>query len=471
VQPLRDYQARAVGQVRERWAANVRRVLLVSPTGSGKTRMGEELAVPFQHVVWLAHRKELIRDASERLRAALGPLEVGVIIPGVAPSPYSRIQVTSVQTMLARGVRPPADLVVFDEAHHMAADDWSKIAESYRDALHLLLTAPPERQDGKAMGDIADEMIVAAEYSELLAAGHLVPIRAYRPEQILGGNLAQDPVDAWVRYSDGGCGFAFHPTRDIAHAVTARMVERGIRAATIEQGTKPVERQAIIEGMRAGEVDCINNVYTMTEGVDVPRARVCMLASAAHHCGGYLQKAGRVLRPHPSKTNAILIDLVGASILHGPPTENRIYSLDGKPIERTSVQPLRSCLSCGAVVHAAYQKCPECGYVFPAEKRKGPKIYSLELVEVFAGSNTPEDAKRREYHRLRILQRERGWDLYFVQKEFKKLFGSDCVINDATSDEKREEYAKLRALASSRGFKPGFAKVRFKNLFGCWPNG
>ncbi len=471
MQELRAYQARAAAEVRGQWASGKRRVLCVMPTGAGKTRIGEELAMPFQHVVWLAHRKELIRDAYERLRAALGPLEVGVIAPGFNASPYSRVQVATVQTLLARSTRPPADLLVLDEAHHFVARTWSELSTAYPEALHLLLTATPARQDGKALGDVADAMVVGATYSELLAAGHLVPCRAYRPTEILGSNLAQDPVDAWLRYADGSPGFAFFSTVEAAYEAAKRMVERGVRAAVIEQGTPPGERAGIIERMRDGELDCVTNVFTMTEGVDVPRARVCMLASAAHHCGGYLQKAGRVLRPHPSKQNAILIDLVGASILHGLPTEDRVYSLDGKPIERTEEIPLKTCLQCGAIVHSAFVKCPECGTVFPKSKRSGPKIYSMELVEVYAGAQTPEDAKQREYRRLRELQRSRGFDLYFVQKSYKELFGTECVIADATQDEKRAEFAKLRALSRARGFKPGFEKVRFKNLFGHWPNG
>lgn len=471
--PLRDYQERTRAAAAAHWANDRRRVLCVSPTGSGKSLIGLACALPFRHVLWLAHRRELVRDAAARLSEELGPLDVGVIAADLPASPFSRVQVSSIQTLLRRpeSTWPAADLVVFDEAHHAIADKWRQLLAHYPDARQLLLTATPERQDGKPMGDMCDELIVAASYSELLAAGHLVPMRAYRPTEILGSNLAQDPVDAWERYSDKSPGFAFFATVALAHDAATRMNERGIRAAVIEQGTKPGDRARTIGAMRAGELDCICNVYTMTEGVDVPRARVCMLASAAHHCGGFLQKAGRVLRPHPSKTDAIIIDLVGASILHGLPTENRIYSLDGKPIERTEKVPLKTCLTCGAIVHAAYPKCPECETPFPRSERKGPRIYSMELVEVYAGADTPDDAKKREYHRLRELQKSRGFDLYFVVKSYRDLFGADCLITDATQDEKRTEFAKLRALSRSKGFKPGFEKVRFKNLFGHWPNG
>ena len=315
MQPLRDYQARAVEQVRAHWQAGKRRVLLVLPTGAGKTRCGQELAEPFARVLWLANRTELIRDASERMAAAFGMLEVGVMAPGFSPSPHSRVQVSTVQTLLARDVWPEADLVVFDEAAHFAAERWSTVSEHYATAKHLLLTATPERGDGKAMGEIADVLVHGADYSELLAAGHLCAVRVFRPAAgILGNALACDPVDAWERHSETSSGFAFFSTIDQATDAAARMNERGIRAAVIHQGTKRGERMATIDALRSGDLDCVCNVYTMTEGTDVPRARVCMLASACRHASNYLQKAGRVLRPHPSKQNAILIELVGASI-------------------------------------------------------------------------------------------------------------------------------------------------------------
>jgi superfamily II DNA or RNA helicase len=471
MQPLRDYQSRATEAVRQHWQNGVRRVLLVSPTGSGKTRMGEELVMPFAHVVWFAHRRELIGDASKRLASSLGPLNVGVIAPGVSPSPFSRIQVATVQTALARDVRPPADLVVIDEAHHLVSDDWTTVLHAYPEANILLLTATPERQDGRGLDLIADVMVVAAEYSELLAAGHLTSVRVFRPEQILGNALAQDPVEAWLRYSEGSPGFAFFGSVKMAYENEHRMNSRGIRAAVVEQSTTRADRMQYIERLRDGDLDCICNVYTMTEGVDVPRARVCMLASACNHCGGFLQKTGRVIRPHESKPNAILIDLVGASILHGLPTEDRVYSLDGEPIKRRDVVPLKSCPSCGATIHAAYTACPECSWVFAAEKkRNGPRIFSLDLIEVFAGLHTPPDAKRQAYTELRAKQRAEGYELGWIQLQYKRVFLESCVISDATNDEKRTELAKLRELARSKGFKPKFANVRFKQIFGHWPS-
>ena len=474
MQTLRPYQARASSEWQSQWAAGKRRVLVVSPTGSGKTRMGEEAVSSVSTALWLAHRNELIRDASSRMRASFGHLDVGIIGAGQAPSPYARIQVSSVQTLLRRdpSTWPAADLVVFDECHHFAADKWSQLASHYSQAKHLGLTATPERQDGRAMGDVFDVMVVAAEYSELLEQGHLCNVRAFAPKQILGNALALDPTEAWLKYSEGSPGFAFFSSVDMAYATEHNMNVAGIRAAVIEQGTDRADRDRYIDQLRNGELDCICNVYTMTEGVDVPRARVCMLTSACHHCGGFLQKAGRILRPHESKQGGILIDLVGATILHGLPTENRLYSLDGEPIKRTEIVPLRRCLPCGAMVHSSYVACPECGAPFEVQRTKqGPKIYSLELQEVFAGKDTPEGAKRAEYARLRKLQRTNGYSLYYVIKAYHELFGEHPIIHDATNQEKRAELGRLTAIQRKKGAKPGFVKVMFQKTFGHYPAG
>jgi superfamily II DNA or RNA helicase len=211
----------------------------------------------------------------------------------------------------------------------------------------------------------------------------------------------------------------------------------------------------------------------MTEGVDIPRARVCMLASACRHCGGFLQKVGRVLRPHESKQNAIIIDLVGATVLHGFPTDNRRYSLDGEAIRQTNEVSLKRCLVCGAMVHSQYVACPECSTPFGVDHKvkQGPRIYSLELQEVYQGKDTAREHKLAEYNRLRGIQRTNKYPLYWLQKQYKELFSVGVIIHDATDAEKRAEYAKFRAIGQKKGAKPNFAKVMFKNTFGHWPAG
>jgi hypothetical protein len=123
--------------------------------------------------------------------------------------------------------------------------------------------------------------------------------------------------------------------------------------------------------------------------VDLPWAEVAMLARGVSHEGAYLQAVGRVLRPAPGKTEALLIDLPGACYRYGFPTDDRTYSLDGTPIRRASAAPaLSQCLQCGAVYPSA-PTCPECGWVRPAKVRP-PRIWGAAMETVDPAALTPE---------------------------------------------------------------------------------
>ncbi len=474
MQELRDYQVRAVDGVHAEWTAGRRAVCLVSPTGSGKTRLGEEFVyrarAAKERVLWIAHRRELLKQAAARLALTFSPFDIGIIAPGEEFNPAAEIQIATVQTLLARDHRPDASLLVWDECHHVAADEWREVFNHYSRARALGLTATPERQDGKPLGDMFDGLVVAATYSELIKSGHLVPCRVYQPPEAMGGNeLARDPLEAWQRYADGSQTFVFCASVEGAYELAKRFGAEGVAAETVEAKTKKCERDEILGRFAGGRTTVLTSVFALTEGIDIPTARCAVLARGCGHVGPYLQMVGRVLRPAPGKADAILIDLTGATLVHGLPTEDREYGLDGSGIRRTSPAPLRNCVKCGATILAAIRTCPECGFVAAPAVRVDPRIYSLELREVYAGADTPSTAKEREYKRLRQLGRERGWAPYFVQREYKKLFGEMPVLSDATELEMRTEYTRLRTLQQQRGYKPGFVAVRFKEMFGKWP--
>ena len=159
------HQPRTVAATRAAYRAGARRILIVLPTGGGKTRLGRHYVSAYagrgQRVLWVAHREELVAQAAATLAGVAGA--VGVLQadrdPGDAP-----VVVASVQTLAARGVGrlPAADLVILDEAHHYVAAQWGAVARAYSDALTLGLTATPARADGTALGDLFDRLVVGA---------------------------------------------------------------------------------------------------------------------------------------------------------------------------------------------------------------------------------------------------------------------------------------------------------------------
>jgi superfamily II DNA or RNA helicase len=455
----------------------------VLPTGGGKTRCGVELAhrVPPElhpgraaRVLWLAHRAELLEQAAGKLREA--GADVAIVSPRHPPDPWAAFQVASLDTLVARGLRPPADLVVLDECHHAGADTYSEVLRSYADTLHLGLTATPQRRDGKPLGDHYDALVVGAQYSELLASGDIVPCRVRRAPEYLGSDLARSPLAEWRDVAGGRLTFAFAPTVERAHEWAADFARAGIPSAALDGDTPDDRRAELLELFRSGSLRVLWNVYVLTEGVDVPAAECCLLARGSGHAGTYLQMVGRVLRPALGKVDSLLLDMSGASWLHGLPTADRQYALTGRSIAVTG-EALKNCPQCGSCIPAAQPECPDCGYVWQRQERRKPKIWDMALQwaadEAGGIEHVGVQHKRREWDRLMALVETReNFSLGFARKEFEKLFGEAPRaewLAEVQEGVQARELARLRAVAESKGYKPGWVAYRFKALFGRWP--
>ena len=68
---LRSYQVEIIAEFERKVAAGQRRIIIVMPTGSGKTVVAAEIARKAvsnnQRVLFLAHRREIISQTSQKL--------------------------------------------------------------------------------------------------------------------------------------------------------------------------------------------------------------------------------------------------------------------------------------------------------------------------------------------------------------------------------------------------------------------
>jgi DNA repair protein RadD len=361
---LRPYQDTFIAALFAR-ARTSRRIVGVAPTGSGKTRVATELArravEKGRSVLWLAHRTELVDQAARTLVAA--GLVVGVIS---AASTWSLaldapVQVASIQTLVARELFPAADLIIWDECHHCseAAAEWSSILNHYPDAYVIGLTATPERGDGSGLRPLFDAIVAGPTVRELTALGHLVSCEVVRPDKLLRpGEIAQDPLAAFLEHGDQRQFLAFLRTVEDAERTASEFAAHGISAACIHANSGDEYRRATLDGFRAGRIRVLTNVYVLTEGTDLPMAKGILLARGCGTAGMFLQIVGRALRQDGSGKTALLIDLVGASHLHGMPEDERLYSLDGKAIQPASA-PM--CPRCGST-RGSDGGCESCGW-------------------------------------------------------------------------------------------------------------
>lgn len=423
---LRQYQQRALDDLRAAYADGHRAVCLVCPTGGGKTRIAataiQSAVARGRRVLMLAHRRELIGQAANHLRAE-GISDLRVIQAGGAHGkPDAPVTVASIQTLTAKRWRdrlPSANLVVFDEAHHTRAKSWESLADHYSRARLLGLTATPERSDGAPLGDVFQALVVASTVRELTELGHLVPCDVFAPAEQATA-LASDPVEAFLAYSDGRKGLVFCANVVHAEDVAARLNSAGVPTGCVDGTMQARDRAAVLARFASGELRCLSNVMCLTEGYDQPDAAVCVLARGCTHASLYLQIIGRVIRTAAGKTRATLVDLRGAVHSHGLPDEDRVYSLTGKAISTAEKLPaLMRCKECLAMYRPAPQ-CPLCG---TAKKMPTPPAVRRQILERISATHT---ADQRAAYRAQLAEkaREKGYHPNWVHHRMVARYGA-----------------------------------------------
>jgi DNA repair protein RadD len=272
-QVLRDYQLRALADLRARVGSGRRRVLLVAPTGSGKTTIAAEMirgAIGRDGaVLFLAHRKELIDQCSQRLDGV--GVDHGVVMAQHRRSaPWCPVQVASIPTLAKRLDRlPRATLVIVDEAHHARAGTYSAVLQHYPSAPVIGLTATPWRLDNKGLGELFEDTVVASTPRELISQGHLVPFTGFaydvpKLDQVkkvgadynqhglelvmAGSKLAGNIVEQWHIHCAGKRTVVFAVTVKHSQDLVQRFREAGVDAEHLDGTTPTSEREQSSRG-------------------------------------------------------------------------------------------------------------------------------------------------------------------------------------------------------------------------------
>ena len=464
---LRPYQEEAVEGLRDSMRQKHRAILLTLPTGGGKTLVATDVIKSavgkYRRVLFIAHRRELIQQASQKLTEA--GIRHGLILSQTETSPLERVQVGSVQTIQSQVFKrkqlelPPADVVIFDEAHHAVSNTWMQIAASYPAAVIIGLTATPVRGDGKGLGHLFTDMVRGPSIASLTKQGFLVPVSYFEPSlpdlyglKLIAGDysgkdldermnqprLVGDVVASWGNICPERKTVVFASTVDHSIHLAGEFRREGVAAAHLDGETPIPEREQILRDLATGALQVVVNCAVLTEGWDMPSVSCCVLARPTKSLGLYLQCAGRVLRPAEGKHDTILIDHAGAIREHGRIDSPFEWSLDKS--ERIQVretirrerQPSKAitCRNCKEV-YEGQRVCPSCG---TTPNRYGKEVHHLDGT-LLESTGVKARSQRKEY----------------------------------TTDDQRTWFAMLRYEQQSRGRKDGWVAHTFKQKFGDWP--
>jgi DNA repair protein RadD len=444
---LRPYQASVIAEFNNAVVAGQQRIILVAPTGAGKTVIASSIIgaarAAHRNVVMLAHRREIIAQTSAKLLA--GGIMHGIIQAGFSPRPLEAVQVASVATLWQRAIRtdrmemPPADLLVIDECHHCPAQTYRKIIDAYPDAVLLGLTATPCRGDGRGLGGIFDTIIECPQVAELIEQRFLVKTRVYAPTdpdlsgvRVQAGDYVEtqladrmdkpkligDIVTTWHKYGERRKTVCF--AVNVSHSVHLRdeFIRSGVRAEHIDGGTPKAERDETLLRLANGEIELVTNCMVLTEGWDMPEVGCAILARPTRKMGLYRQLIGRVLRPAPGKSDAIVLDHSGAVFRHGFAEDAVEWTLDPDRHAASAEHAVRcepgsssrvlECSQCGAL-RVAGEACQHCGFL-PQRPPRAIAIADGDLGLVKGGKVSAAEHDRTQWHAmLTAIGIERGY--------------------------------------------------------------
>ena len=291
------------------------------------------------------------------------------------------------------------------------------------------LTATPFRLKGGLIckpENILNEICYEVGIKEMIAQGYLSPMvsRAGRTEanldglHIRGGEFISDEVETAMNkeeVTDAACREIANLTVDRKTVLIfcssvdhCRNVAEKIRqytgkeCAVVTGETPAKERADIIARLRGENVSadlfgtpmsslkyCANsspsrgktsfpgpmsplkycaNVSVMTTGLDVPNIDCVVMLRPTASPGLLLQCAGRGFRlsPETGKRECLFLDFGGNILRHGPLDMIRVKEPGAG---KGGDAPAKKCPQCLALIHAAYAKCPQCGFEFPPSEK------------------------------------------------------------------------------------------------------
>lgn len=419
---LRPYQVRAVAEVRAEYARGRRAVVLVLPTGAGKTIVAayacREHVARGGRVVFLTHTRELRRQTVERFRAC--GLDVGYLDVTGDHRTEAPVLVATLQTVLARGERVACSLVVVDECHHLGdgAAEWQSVLELFGDARRLGLTATPQRGDGTALSGF-DALVVGVTIGELQSLGQLVPCDVWAPKS--RESRIVDPVRTMAKHARGRRCIVYAQHTEHARELVEQLRADGWRAARADSTLTQEDFAAVLEQFRHGMLDALVNVFCLTEGFDVPAVDCVVIARGCSSQAAWLQMIGRGLRPSPGKFRCLVLDCKGSVHLHGLPDAPRSYTLEGRGITLRDAAPsLRQCRTCGAW-GVGLSVCGRCGSTFPPPPRPKVRVADLQHVRAVESDDTKRAWWRGKLVEARARGRKAGWAAHL----FRAVYGHD----------------------------------------------
>jgi len=366
----------------------------VAPTGAGKTVMLSAVAREVGgRTLVLQHRDELVAQNRNTFKAVAPGILTDLYTagrkswsPGVT---FGMVQTLSRPDNLA--TVPFLDLLVIDEAHHVAANSYKSVIQAARNINPQLkvfgVTATPQRGDRKGLAETFSNVADIISLSELISTGFLVKPRFFVIDCDIRDDLAKVKVttndfdmaevaaimdkqvvtnrvlEEWTTKAAGRKTVMFCSTVAHAEHVSEFFKATGHKADIIHGEMADGDRRRVLRAFDKGELQVLVNVAVLTEGWDCQDVSCVVLLRPCSYKSTMIQMIGRGLRkvdpdryPGVIKSDCIVLDFGYSILAHG--------SID-TDVCLTPEPGNKKCPECQTKLPAGAMECPVCGYEFP----------------------------------------------------------------------------------------------------------
>ncbi len=350
---LREYQQISIERILASYEQNnAGSELLVLPCSAGKTVIFSQVIhrLAEKHdtnAMVVAHRDELLDQAADKYRMVKPDAVIGKV--GSGQYQYGgEVTVAGIMTI----ARPnhlkqlralygtgKGLLLIIDEAHHSMAQSYQDVLETLPDAFVLMVTATPDRLDGKPLLDgktplfEASIIDLATHNPPYLTDMRAIPIQTDINLDDLhtqAGDFKVDELEAAVdtparnrlivqkyqQYASGRRAACFAVTVEHAEHLTAAFKETGIPSAVVVGDTSLEARKYIYKAFRDGSIRVLTTVNVLSEGWDEPLCDCIIMARPTQSRALFIQAIGRGLRLAPDKKDCIILDITDNCFKH-----------------------------------------------------------------------------------------------------------------------------------------------------------
>lgn len=331
-------QRKALREIRRYRDMGIKKTLVISATGSGKTYLAAFDARNFdaRRLLYIVHRETILNDAKDTFENVFRSERTYGYYTGVKKELDADFIFATSHTLskhLDEFDPKEFDYIIYDEVHHIVADTGKKIFDYFDPEFMLGLTATPERMDNKDIFSLFDHNVPFelrlrdAIENDLIVPFHYYGIRdklvdydgrdrMATAKSILSQNnieFIKTQIEKHRRPNEKLKCLAF--CVDIANCkkMAEELSEEGYHTRALTGINDTGARIKAFNDLQNNdnELEIICTVDILNEGVDIPQVNMVLFLRPTESQTIFIQQLGRGLRKYPGKDYVTVLDFIG----------------------------------------------------------------------------------------------------------------------------------------------------------------